>query len=138
MLCYTAIVFDVEIAALSDWIVERYPVSPGNGTVWRFTDEDGKYGIVKMTQGGDFFVVSDSAGRELTRIGISKILIAIPLAGAEFFIRYILSRAWRVLASNRIRRDMAEARWLEHNIDALAGILEYGVVVAPRPKKKED
>lgn len=91
-----------------------------------------------MSRGGDELVVHDRMGNELTRIKIGKVLLSYPFIGAEIFIRFVLSRIWRILATNRIRRDLIKAEWAEYNLDALSGMLQYGVVVAPRPDKEED
>lgn len=138
MLCYTSGVFEKRVSDLSDWVVEKYPTSPGNGMIWRFIDTQGKVGKVKMASGGKSFVVTNQFDQELTRIPIGKIFIALPIVGTELFIRYILSRAWHVLAANRLRRDIIQAEWHEMNIDALSDMLQYGVVVAPRPDIRKE
>ena len=85
-------------------------------------------------------VVANVNDQELTRIPISKILIALPIVGTELFVRFILSRVWYVLAANRIRRELIYQEWHEMNVEALSTMLQYGVVVAPRPdiRKEED
>lgn len=92
---------------------------------------------MSMDQGGEFIVISDGYGLELGRIGVSRVLAILPLVGAEILVRYGLSRVWRIAARSRLRRDVIASEWKQHNIESLMGLLEFGVVVAPRPDKDQ-
>jgi len=103
--------------------------------IWGFVDKHGRVGKLKMVEGGRALTVTTASDRELTRIPIGKVLIALPFIGAELFARYVLSRIWHVFAANSMRRyDDRQP------IEPLSGLWKYGVIVTGRPyvRKEED